>query len=339
MRATIPLSHLQLPSRPGSAARLADFVSLMKPRVMLLAVFTALVGLMIAPGHLDPLLGSIAILAIAAGAGAAGVLNMWYDADIDAVMARTAAASNSSRHDLALRSAGIRTCPCRRRSRGSCARAQYQGGSAARLHDLLLRRRLHGMAEAEHAAEHRHWRCRRCPAAGDWLGSRHRRHRARAAHLVPDRLPMDAAALLGALAQSCRRICPRRRSHAAGRCRKGRNNAADPRLQSSSGAGFDAAVGARVCRRDLRRDCRRQWSDPRCARGCNCAGAVRPIGAPLIACSHSPFSYLFVLFAALLASNGDRWSPTLSSRAAATVGSSQAASEHDLSGSRAAPPV
>ena len=90
MRATIPLSHLQLPSRAGSAARLADFVSLMKPRVMLLAVFTAFVGLMIAPGHLDPLLGSIAILAIAAGAGAAGVLNMWYDADIDAVMARTA---------------------------------------------------------------------------------------------------------------------------------------------------------------------------------------------------------------------------------------------------------
>ena len=90
MRATILLSHLQLPSRPGSAARLADFVSLMKPRVMLLAVFTAFVGLMIAPGHLDPLLGSIAILAIAAGAGAAGVLNMWYDADIDAVMARTA---------------------------------------------------------------------------------------------------------------------------------------------------------------------------------------------------------------------------------------------------------
>ena len=90
MRATIPLSHLQLPSRAGSAARLADFVSLMKPRVMSLAVFTALVGLMIAPGHLDPLLGSVAILAIATGAGAAGVLNMWYDADIDAVMARTA---------------------------------------------------------------------------------------------------------------------------------------------------------------------------------------------------------------------------------------------------------
>jgi hypothetical protein len=62
----------------------------MKPRVMLLAVFTAFVGLMTAPGHLDPLLGATAILAIVAGAGAAGVLNVWYDAQIDTVMTRTA---------------------------------------------------------------------------------------------------------------------------------------------------------------------------------------------------------------------------------------------------------
>jgi heme o synthase len=75
---------------PAESRRLADFFTLMKPRVMSLAVFTALAGLLIAPGHLDPLRGSIAILAIAAGAGAAGALNMWYDADIDAVMARTA---------------------------------------------------------------------------------------------------------------------------------------------------------------------------------------------------------------------------------------------------------
>jgi protoheme IX farnesyltransferase len=86
----ISLPRLTLPSLSGLTARQGDFVTLMKPRVMLLAVFTALVGFMIAPGHLDPLLGSIAILAIAAGAGAAGVLNMWYDADIDAVMTRTA---------------------------------------------------------------------------------------------------------------------------------------------------------------------------------------------------------------------------------------------------------
>jgi protoheme IX farnesyltransferase len=86
----VSLSGVDLVSRPGLVARLPHFVTLMKPRVMALAVFTALVGLMIAPVRLDPLLGSIAILAIAAGAGAAGVLNMWYDADIDAVMTRTA---------------------------------------------------------------------------------------------------------------------------------------------------------------------------------------------------------------------------------------------------------
>jgi protoheme IX farnesyltransferase len=86
----IPLSHLRSASRPSVAARLPHFITLMKPRVMVLAVFTALVGLMVAPVRLNPLPGFIAILAIAAGAGAAGVLNMWYDADIDAVMARTA---------------------------------------------------------------------------------------------------------------------------------------------------------------------------------------------------------------------------------------------------------
>src|SRR6266700_5387931 len=86
----IPLSRPQLPAWCRSAARLPDFVALMKPRVMALAVFTAIVGLAIAPAHLNPLLAAIAVLGIAVGAGAAGALNMWYDADIDAVMARTA---------------------------------------------------------------------------------------------------------------------------------------------------------------------------------------------------------------------------------------------------------
>src|SRR5580658_8219989 len=74
-----PLSGLQLASRPGLVARLPDFITLMKPRVMMLAVFTALVGLASAPRELDPLHTLFAVLATAAGAGAAGVLNMWYD--------------------------------------------------------------------------------------------------------------------------------------------------------------------------------------------------------------------------------------------------------------------
>jgi protoheme IX farnesyltransferase len=86
----IAISRRPLLARPRPMRRLPDFIALMKPRVMALAVFTALVGLMIAPANLDSLLGCVAILAIAAGAGAAGVLNMWYDADIDAVMSRTA---------------------------------------------------------------------------------------------------------------------------------------------------------------------------------------------------------------------------------------------------------
>jgi protoheme IX farnesyltransferase len=68
----------------------SDFVALTKPRVMMLAIFTALVGLSSAPVRLDPLATLAAVLAIAAGAGAAGALNMWYDADIDAMMSRTA---------------------------------------------------------------------------------------------------------------------------------------------------------------------------------------------------------------------------------------------------------
>jgi protoheme IX farnesyltransferase len=68
-----------------------DFVQLMKPRVMSLVVFSALTGMVVAPGSIHPVLAIIALLAVTIGAGASGALNMWYDADIDARMARTAA--------------------------------------------------------------------------------------------------------------------------------------------------------------------------------------------------------------------------------------------------------
>jgi heme o synthase len=72
-----------------SLASPGDYVALLKPRVMSLVVFTALTGLMLAPSHTHPIIGFISILAIAVGAGAAGCLNMWWDADIDALMKRT----------------------------------------------------------------------------------------------------------------------------------------------------------------------------------------------------------------------------------------------------------
>src|ERR671923_307856 len=72
-----------------SIAGVGDYLALMKPRVMSLVVFTALVGLVIAPGHVHPVIAFTALLCIAVGAGAAGSLNMWYDADIDALMKRT----------------------------------------------------------------------------------------------------------------------------------------------------------------------------------------------------------------------------------------------------------
>jgi protoheme IX farnesyltransferase len=73
-----------------SLASVGDYVALLKPRVMSLVVFTALVGLAVAPGAIHPLTGFTALLCIAVGAGAAGALNMWYDADVDAMMVRTA---------------------------------------------------------------------------------------------------------------------------------------------------------------------------------------------------------------------------------------------------------
>src|ERR1043166_6460591 len=77
------------PALAVSAADVADFLALLKPRVMSLVVFTAFVGLLVAPGHVHPVVGFTALLCIAIGAGASGALNMWHDADIDAIMKRT----------------------------------------------------------------------------------------------------------------------------------------------------------------------------------------------------------------------------------------------------------
>ena len=73
-----------------SEAEVADYIALLKPRVMSLVIFTALVGLALAPGHFHPVLAFTSLLCIAVGAGASGALNMALEGDIDAVMTRTA---------------------------------------------------------------------------------------------------------------------------------------------------------------------------------------------------------------------------------------------------------
>ena len=79
-----------LPRVSRSRSRVSsDDVALLKPRVMSLVLFTALTGVLIAPLHVNPVIGFASLLAIAAGAGASCALNMWYDADIDALMRRT----------------------------------------------------------------------------------------------------------------------------------------------------------------------------------------------------------------------------------------------------------
>jgi protoheme IX farnesyltransferase len=79
-----------LTTEPAYPADWRDFLALTKPRVMSLVVFTGLVGLLAAPGRVNPVLGFTAILCIALGAGAAAALNMWYEADLDSKMKRTA---------------------------------------------------------------------------------------------------------------------------------------------------------------------------------------------------------------------------------------------------------
>src|ERR1700686_5230122 len=82
-----PTAALAAPYAASSSV--GAYVALMKAPVMSLVVFTGFVGLLLAPGHLHPVLAAVAVLCIAIGAGASGAINMWYDRDIDAVMRRT----------------------------------------------------------------------------------------------------------------------------------------------------------------------------------------------------------------------------------------------------------
>ncbi|WP_377507723.1 heme o synthase [Octadecabacter sp. R77987] len=84
------MTDASLPETKQHEAQMGDYFALLKPRVMSLVVFTALVGLLVAPVAVHPFIGFVAVLCIAVGAGASGALNMWWDADIDVLMKRTA---------------------------------------------------------------------------------------------------------------------------------------------------------------------------------------------------------------------------------------------------------
>ena len=175
-----------------------DFWALTKPRVMSLVVFTALCGLLAAPGSIHPVIGFTAILCLALGAGACGALNQYFEADIDAKMARTAgrplpagrmdrASALNFGIGLAAFSVGIM---------GGCG--QLAMCWPACLFDLLLRDCLHYLVEAQHAAEYRYRRCCGCISACNRMGGGNRRRYAYASPPVRDHLPLDTAAFLGA---------------------------------------------------------------------------------------------------------------------------------------------
>ena len=240
--------------RRRAPARVRDYVDLLKPRVMSLVVFTGLVGVLIAPAHIHPFAAALAVLAIALGSGAAGAINMWYERDLDALMARTRQPAAAGRAASRPTTRWASACCCRSsRVLLMAVATNYVAAGAARGGDPVLRLRLHDLAEAPHAAEHRDRRRRRRLPADDRLGRRDRRRVGRRHRALPADLPVDAAALLGAGALSQRRLSPRRRADAAGGRRPARDQAADAGLHAGAGAGGAGADPAGRGRLALRR--------------------------------------------------------------------------------------
>src|SRR5215831_11475189 len=221
---------------PASGAAVADYIETLKPRVMSLVVFTGIVGMALAPGHLNPVQALVAVLCIAVGA-----INMWYERYRRANAPHRPAAS-ADRVDGAGRGARLgRRARGRRRARHDPG-VELAGGGAARSDHWLLRLRLHDLAEAADAAEYRHWRCRGRRSAGDRLGGGDRRHRLGGAGAIRHRVLMDAAAFLGIIALSGRRLRRGARTDAAGGSRYGSDQATDTLLLPWAVAGLFRAL-------------------------------------------------------------------------------------------------
>ena len=221
--------------RRASARCVADYVALTKPQVQSLLLLTTVTTMYVAgdPSRrarvLRPCLGG------SLSAGGAGAVNHWFDRDIDAQMARTATRPVPAGRIAPRRGAGVRDRARRavvRRARrwpSTCSRAALALCGLPR-----LRVRLHDVAQAHDAAEHRDRRRGGRRAAARRLGRGDRPRRPDRAVPVRDRLLLDAAALLGAVAADEGRVRARRRADDAGGPRRGRDAAADPALHGAA---------------------------------------------------------------------------------------------------------
>jgi hypothetical protein len=242
----------------------ADYFALMKPRVMFLVVFTALVGLVAAPGSMHPVLAIASLICIAAGAGAAGALNMWYDADIDAAMARTAArpvprglvSPEEARSFGAVLAVGAVLCLGLMANWLAAALLALTIGFYVFVYTMWLKRTtpqnivIGGAAGA-------------VPPMIGWASATG--GISVESFALPHHLHVDAAAFLGARAAPNPRLRESRRAYAAGGRRPRRHQAADPDLQpyprpTRHGARhhrawrhalYDRGVGARLVIRGL----------------------------------------------------------------------------------------
>jgi heme O synthase-like polyprenyltransferase len=207
---------------PYTGAAVGDYIQILKPRVMSLVVFTGIVGLVMAPGHLHPVLAAVAVMCIAVGAGASAAINNWYDRDIDAVMRRTA----------------LRPLPARRMMPGEALGfgVVLAVGAVAvmGLAVNLVAAQLLALTIAFYVFVYTIWLKRRTPqnivrrggrraAAAYRLGRGHRRCRLGRGRAVRHRVFLDAAAFLGAVAHPRRGIRRRRGADAAGRRRRARD--------------------------------------------------------------------------------------------------------------------
>ena len=232
------VDHNAIELRPRiSEAEVGDYIALLKPRVMSLVIFTALVGLMIAPGHVHPVLAFTSILCIAVGAGASGALNMAYESDLDAMMSRTA----------------NRPIPRGRITQGE---ATAFGMTLAFFSVMTLGILVNWIAGAllaftiffyavVYTVCLKRWTAQNIVIGGAagalppvvaWAAATGSLVD-RAYSPVPDHLLLDPAAFLGAGAVPQRRLRPRRRADVARRRRSRRDAAADPALYRRAGRG------------------------------------------------------------------------------------------------------